>query len=350
MGLLRNHLALFLALAVLLLSACGSTQPEERYSLTLWVVDGDPLAPALSQLAEDYNRARTRDSLAVTLRSWPGEEELLRALQSGAPPALVLGTHRLAFSLAERGLLQDPGFAPPAYPDWLRERSDCIGHGFYPIGFALPLLCAREAAPDSLPALLEAAAASGQKSDLPALYVDCFAPLFYQVLLDAGTEFGADPARDGFHPDYVNFYNWLMQACFSRGLAWGAPVDTPWRIENSTALPARILEGFTLTPLGASTPLAEGRGLLVTARDARMQRALPGFFRWLNEPGRLSRAALDAGLVPAAAEALSPAGPLERALVSLIGRPLHLPEAGSRYYVNRSAFEAQIRTALELLH
>ncbi len=347
---MRKALSLLLLFCLMLLAACGQPRSEESYSLTLWYVEGDPLAPTLTRLAQEYNRARGKDTLALTLRAWVSEEQLLHMLQSSAPPALVLCPHTLAFTLDEGGLLQERDLVTPIYSDWLCKRSDSIGHGFYPIGFSLPLLCTRERAPESLHALLRSAAAQGRETGLPALYVDRFAPLFYQTLLDTETEFHADPAKDMGCEDYVNLYNALLQCRFDHGLAFGEAVDTPWRIVDSPTLTEQALDGFTLAPLSNGPLLAEGRGLAVTARDGRMQRALPDFFRYLTQSGRLVRTALDAGLIPAAQEAFSPATPLEAALLSLMERPLHLPDARSQYYVNLNSFEEEFIAALELLH
>lgn len=346
---MRKAIPALILLLALLLSACAA-QTGESYSLTLWYVEGEPLAPALIRLAEDYNRSRGRDSLAVTTRAWTDEEQLLNALQTGARPALILCSHALAFSLYDRELLVDPALAFPAYPAWLRERSDCVGRGFYPIGFELPLLCVQDGFPARIDALLERAAAYGRETGEPCLAADRFAPLFYQVLLDAGTEFGAYAPRDAFSPDYVNFYNALTGAVFDRGLSADTAAETPCRIESSTALRARDLSGCSVFPLSDGPLLAEGCGLAVTVRDSRMQRELPDFLRWLMKSGRPGRAALEAGLIPAAEEALSPKDALEEALVSLMGRSLHLPDAESCYYVNRSVFEEDFRAALELLH
>ena len=347
---LRRFLAFLLILLSLLLAACGQSREAESYSLTVWYVEGEPLAPVFAQLAEEYNRARGKNSLSVTLRAWEDSERMLNTLQSSAPPALILCNHAFAFTLEELGLLKDSGFALSAYPNWLLKRADCVGRGFYPIGHALPLLCTREPLPASLTALADAAARYGRETGLPGLYVEQFAPLFYQALLDEGTEFGADPERDRYSEHYVNLYNAIMRTAFDRGLAWGAAVYAPYRLESSVTLVDRALDGFTIVPLSEEPLFAEGHGLAVTVRDTRMRRALPDFLRWLTQPGRMGSAALRAGLVPAVQEPLSPTTPLEIALSALRERPLHLPDAECRYYVNRSAFEDDFLAALALLH
>ena len=346
---MRKCLPVLLLLFALLLSACGARK-EESYSLTLWYVEGDPLAPAVLRLAEDYNRGRAREDLAVTPRAWTSEEFLQNALQSGARPALVLCSHELAFSLYEKDMLLEPAFTSPVYPDWLLARSDCVGRGFYPIGSEVCLLSVADGCPAGLDELLAYAADRGRETAQPCLSVERFAPLFYQVLLDAGTEFGADAARDGFSKDYVNLYNALSGAFFDRGLSADPGAETACRLACGPALLGRDLSGCTLHTLSDGPLLAECRGLAVTARDTRMQRALPDFLRWLAQSGRMGAAALESGLIPSGSETLAPHSVLEAELVRLMGRSLHLPDAESSYYVNRSAFEEYFLAALELLH
>lgn len=345
---MRKTVPVLILLLALLLSACGA-RTEEPYSLTIWYVD-TPLTPVVEHLTEDYNHTRGRDTLPVTLRAWESREQLLSALQHGAAPALVLCPHALAFTLEEAGLLKDAGVASPAYPDWLCERASCIGRGFFPIGFELPLLCAPEGTPDQIDELLAYCSDRSRETGSPCLFIDRFAPLFYQVLLDAGSEFHAHPARDAFSKDYVNFYNALAAAVFDGGLTPETTSETACRIESSASLTGRDLSGCTFLPLSTGPLLAEGYGFAVTVRETRMQRALPGFLRWLLSPGRPGQAALEAGLIPASAEKLSPRSALDAALVRLMDRPLHLPDPGSDYYVNQSAFEEELRSALELLH
>ena len=345
---MRKSIPLLL-LCALLLCGCGrSPAGSEPYSLTIWYADS-PLSPGLTQLAEEYNRTRGRDALPVTLRAWESEEQLLRALQNSAPPALVLCSHAFAFSLAEAGSLRETEGIAPVYPDWLRERADCVGRGWFPIGFDLPLLCAPESFPCAPAELLRDAASLARTSGCPALAVERFAPLFYQFMLDAGTEFHADSARDVFSEDYVNLYNLIAGAAFDGGLTFDGAAAPSCHIAASSALPGSDLRGLRFSPLSEGPLLAEGCGLAVTVRETRAQRALPAFLRWLAEPGRMGGLALGAGLIPAAAESLSPENALEAELVSLTGRVLHLPDAGADYYVNQSAFEEQLRAALELL-
>ena len=224
----QNRLLLLLLASALLLTACGLGPRSEPYTLSVWYVDGDPLAEPLAALAESCRGSRELGTLALLLRPFADQEALTRTLESGLVPDLLLGSHELAFSLYDRGLLVDVGGVSPRYPAWLSHRSDCIGHGFYPIGFSLPLLASRDRqSPESLWA---DAAAYGRWNALPFLCVQSFAPLFYQSLLDQGQEFSADPVKDSLNRNYVNFYNAVAETAFLRGLSTDLELDLPCRI------------------------------------------------------------------------------------------------------------------------
>ena len=344
----QNRLLLLLLASALLLTACGLGPRSEPYTLSVWYVDGDPLAEPLAALAESCRGSRELGTLALLLRPFADQEALTRTLESGLVPDLLLGSHELAFSLYDRGLLVDVGGVSPRYPVWLSHRSDCIGHGFYPIGFSLPLLASRDRqSPESLWA---DAAAYGRWNALPFLCVQSFAPLFYQSLLDQGQEFSADPVKDSLNRNYVNFYNAVAEASFLRGLSTDLELNLPCRIESSLRLASRDLTGLSLAPLSEGNLLAEGYGLIVTAREPRSLRNLPAFLRWFCEGERLGGFALDCGLLPAVDDPLSTETPLQALLLSLRSRTLHLPDWNSSYVRNRSAFESAFRDSLELLH
>ncbi len=351
MNVFRRVTALLLLPALALaLCACGA-QTEPARPLVVWyALEGEPLASALEALAADYNGTREKGAAAVTPHAFDDEAALLRALESGAVPDLLLCPHALAFTLSERGLLKAPSVPSPPYPDWLRQRADCVGRGFYPIGFDLLVL--RSASPGSsdLSALLREAAAFGAERGQACLRIDAFAPLFYQVLLTQGIEFTADFEKCGLIEDYVNLYNQIADAAFSHGLVPDALSPVPRRLAFGSLLHAEAAEAAAFSLLPAGPRLAEGHGLAVLSREPRMRGDLGRFLRWLLTPERLSAAALEAGLVPALTAPLSPAGPLEALLLEQTGQEFHLPEARSQYYVNHPAFETSFREALRLLH
>lgn len=348
---IRASAVAVLLLCALLLSACaGKQSASSSYTLSVWYAeDSEPLLPVFETLVQDYNAQRAKGSLPVSLRAFADEAALQRALESGAQPDLLLCSHALAFRLFARGALRELPLNAPAYPAWLSARSEAVGHGFYPFGFSLPLLCSRSPAPTQLNELLSYAAEQGRETGLPCLGVGRLAPLFYQALLAAGTEFRADPAQDGFSESYVNFYNAVAEAVFSHGLSLDAEQAFPSLLLDSPALRGRDLSGFQILPLSEGALLAEGRGLAVTSREPRSQRDLPRFVSWLLSPERLTDSALAAGLIPALETDRSSADPLDAALLSLTGRTLHLPDGDSSYYVNLFTFETSTRAALALL-
>ena len=193
-------------------------------------------------------------------------------------------------------------------------------------------------------------AAYGRWKGQSFLCVENFAPLFYQALLDQGLEFTADPARDNLNQNYVNLYNSITEAAFTHGLSSDCRLDLPCRVESSTSLIRRSWDSYYLTPISEGDLLAEGYGLIVTAREPRSLRNLPRFLGWLCEGKRLGRLALDAGLLPAVSDPLSTDTPLQALLLSLRNRTLHLPDWNSGYAKNREAFETSFRANLELLH
>ena len=339
----EKRLLLLLLAAALLLAACGLPSSGEAYTFSLWYVQGEPLSAALNALLTDCPGA-----LSVSSRSFPDREALLRALENGLVPDLLLGSHELAFSLYDKGLLTEPGVDSPSYPLWLLRRSDCVGRGFYPIGFSLPLLVSHEA--EAVDRLWADAAACGREKGQSFLCVERFAPLFYQALLDRGQEFTADPGRDGLNENYVNQYNAIAEAWFRHGLSADCTRDLPCRVESSSSLSRRSWDGCYLAPLSQGDLLAEGYGLIVTAREPRSLRKLPELLRWLCEGKRMGGLALDGGLLPAVGGSLRTETPLQALLVSLRSRTLHLPDWNSGYVRNREAFEASFRESLELLH
>ena len=334
-----------LLLAVLLLAGCARPAPDSAYSLTLWLVEGDPLAPALHVLAEIYNATRGRDTLPLSLRLFESEERLLAALHSGAAPALALLRRETALSLAESGLLVDPGLSP-VYPSWLSGYDGLIGHGYYPVGFSLPLLCCAESAPASLSALLEESARRGRAGESACLYIGSYAPVFRQGLLDSGEDIAAAFTQRSQNRSYVNLYNLVADAVFDGGLSLSPGGVYPWRIESGSALRAQNLTGKTLRPLSDGALCAACSGLAVTVRESRMRRALPDLLRWLFDAQRLPAAALDAGLIPASPLSRAPADALDEALLALVDRPLVLDGGAAE---TPEDFDAALREALALL-
>lgn len=346
---MRRWLSLLLACAALLaLCACGKEAEEDApYAVSLWYVAGDPLGAALCAAAEAYNTSRKDGALPVRPREFETEAQLLAGLNTAAPD-LLLCSHTLAFSLDERGLLTTAG-EPVAYPEEIAARSEAVGRGLLPLGSRVQLLLSE--APDTptkLPALCAEAARHGSETRRAYLRVDSFTDLICQAVLGSG-EFHADRAKDCFNAAFREAWNALAEAAFCGGLTSGAGA-TPAAIVWADSLSEGVPESYALRALdfGKAPLLGDLRCLAVMAREGRQARGTASFLSWLFSGSRASQLALDAGLIPAlpGAEARDARA---RLLLELREQPLWLPDGGSDYIQNRTAFEKDFRALLDLL-
>ncbi len=361
---LRRGTALMLAVLCLLLCACGGGggKPER---VTLWCLEDDPLRQPLEELIQEYNRS-PGDWQQLSLRCFPDEKSLAAAFDT-LRPDLLLCSHDRAWTLEQQALLRDLraelGAAAPEYPENLSLTPDGVGRGYFPLGVQVTLLCLREDVDGNwgaLEALLADAADYGREEGNAFFTADSFGELFYQALLTQKTEFHADLLRDRDSPAYLALYNALAGGAFDRGITLSAHGAAelvaagalPCGAGASSAMTVLPGEGFVIRPLPGleeDTPLP-GRavGLAVTAREGRSLRSAAAFLRWLFSDGRAGRAALDAGLIPAAlSEAPEAESPLEELLLSLgAEHPLFLLPPEGDYGKNQAAFEQAFRAVL----
>lgn len=362
---LRRETALLLAALCLLLCACGGAGGGKPDPVTLWCLEDDPLCLPLEQLVQKYNQSPGAWQ-QVSLRRFADEESLAAAFDA-ARPDLLLCSHDRAWTLEQQELFRDLraelGDAAPDYPESLCAVPEGVGQGYFPLGLELPLLAVREDLeadwPD-LQAFCAAASAYGREHGSAFFTADSFGDLLYQELLLQGVEFHGDAVRDERKSAYVAAYNALTGCAFDRGLALSehgaaelvSAGALPCAVAASTELTALPGEGYTVRPLpglGQDAPLL-GRvtGIAVTAREGRDLGSAAAFLRWLFSEGRAGRAALDAGLIPAAQDpAAEPGTPLESLLLSLgAEHPFLLLPPGGDYEKNRAAFEQSFRAAL----
>ncbi len=350
---MKRLLCFLLALCLLPpLCACGKEAASEPVSL--WLAEDDPLAPAMTQAAVEYNRVKKASAAPVEPRRFDSGEALERAL-GNARPDLLLCSHTLSFSLDDRSLLTSPGVSV-SYPEAVAYRSEGIGRSVFPIGSRVQLLCSLGEVPADLAALCERAASHGAETRLPFLGADSYADLLCQLVLSSG-EFHADRERDCFNAAFQTGWNALAGAAFSGGLYVG---DGDASALLRSGLPAVLVysdalaEGYPadrslslLCPEG--TPLlADQRTLAVLSREGRQQRGAAAFLRWFFTGDRAARLALSCGLIPAL-----PGGEgtdaLSSLLLSLRERTLWLADGGCDYLKNRSAFEQDFRNTMDLL-
>ena len=362
---LRRGTALMLAVLCLLLCACGSAERGKSERVTLWCLEDEPLRQPLEELIQEYNRS-PGEWQQVSLRCFPDEESLAAAFDT-ARPDLLLCSHDRARTLEQQALLRDLradlGAAAPEYPESLCQAPDGVGSGYFPLGVQVTLLCLREEADENwtdLETLFAAASDYGREEGGAFFTADSFSELFYQALLSQKTEFHADHLRDRNTPAYLSLYNALAGGAFDRGItlsehgaaelvAAGALPCGAAASSSMTVLPGT---GFVIRPLPGleeDAPLpGRAMGLAVTAREGRSLRSAAAFLRWLLSDGRAGRAALAAGLIPAAlSEAPEAESPLEELLLSLKAeRTLFLLPPESDYLKNQAAFEQAFRAVL----
>jgi len=345
---MRRVLCLVLLLCLLLMG-CGA-QKTDAAALSLWCAADDPLLPALREAAETYDRSRKSGALPVAIREFEDAAALTNALNT-ARPDLLLCSHTLAFSLSDRGLTTDAGPALP-YPEGIHARAEGIGRSVFPVGSRVHLLVSREEIPPDLAGLCALAAKSGG----PFLAADSYADLLCQAALGSG-EFHADREKDCFNEAFRETWNALAEAAFAGGIAAGdAPVlsllesGLPAAYVFSDSLAAGLPAGCALTApdTGRLPRLADLRCLAVTAREGRPQQNAAAFLRWLFSGERPARLSLEAGLIPALPGGEG-ADALRSLLLELRDDPLFFADGGSDYVKNRTAFEQEFRSVLDLL-
>lgn len=372
MKLKRLAAALILAAACVLLCACGGGSKEPvRDAVSIWYLEGDPLAGELSELAREYNENVEGELLTVALRPFSDEEALGAAFET-AQPDLLLCSYQKAEELYERGILRDIGAAleadAPQYADTLRARFASMGRGFFPIGSLIQLLYYREntlnakqlSDPD---ALFTYAALQGSQDHLPFFTADSYAALFYELLLSLDTEFHADRQLDLRQVNYIYLYNLLAEAAYEGSLVsmsyTGEELVSggylPCAAVSSASLVDAPLDGFSLSPLphfqSGKACVGNMIGLAVTARSGRSIRSISAFLRFLFSENRAAELSLKSGLLPAM-EAAVPAGEnrLSQTLMEIYkGYELHLPDTAGDYMKNSASFEDDFRRALSLL-
>ena len=347
---MRRVFCLFLLLCLMLPLAGCSAQEADSAALSLWCAADDPLLPALREAAETYNQSRKSGALPVMLREFEDGSALANALDT-ARPDLLLCSHTLAFSLADRGLLTASGLSLP-YPEDIAARADGVGRSVFPLGSRVQLLVSREEIPADLKTLCALAGEHGG----PFLAADSFTDLLCQAVLGSG-EFHASRRKDCFNAALQEAWNALAEAAFSGGIAAGqdSPLSLlerglPAAYVYSDSLAGSLPAGCVLTvpDIGGLPRLADLRCLAVLAREGRPQRGAAAFLRWLFSGERPARMALGAGLIPTL-----PGGAGEDALQSLLlslrDGPFFFADGGSDYVKNRSSFERQFRRVLDLI-
>ena len=341
-------ICLFLALS----PGGSSAQP-----LRLWYISGDCSDKALESLVSKYNRRGGKLARPIELQSFENEAALGAAFETDMPD-LLLCSHAKAVQLDSRTVLARLDADTDV---WTQEVSglDGVGEYFFPLGARVTVLltntakCEAAGLPaswDSLEALLDTAQDYAASSGAAFLAADSYAAVFRGALLSLGADF--DPAApDAKAEDYAKIYNALAQCAYDGGLsaAESLPGDLPCMLTQSTAvgggLPSSLSASLAPLPEGGSDMRpAELLGIAVLHNENRNSDAAIAFIDWLCGRERLSKLALDSGLVPVSG------------LDSKSGSPLlELYDCGKLSFSDTDGsaeqeFDAQFRRTIELLN
>ena len=324
--------------------------------LRLWYISGDCPDKALEALVSDYNRRAGKQARAVAVQSFEDEAALGAAFETDMPD-LLLCSHAKAVQLDSRSVLAKLETGTEV---WTQEVSglEGVGEYFFPLGARVTVLladtakCKAAGLPaswNSLEDLLDSAQSYAAASGAPLLAAYSYTAVFRVALRSLSADF--DPAApDVKSNDYVKIYNALTQCAYDGGLSAAAstPGELPCTLAWSTALggslPASLSVSLAPLPEGGSEQRpAELLGIAVLRHENEDSSGAAAFISWLCGRERLSKLALDAGLVP-----VSEFG-------SMSGSPLlELYDCGKLTFVDidggaEQEFDAQFRRTIELL-
>ena len=340
-------ICLFLALS----PGGSSAQP-----LRLWYISGDCSDKALESLVSKYNRRGGKRARPVAVQSFEDEAALGAAFETDMPD-LLLCSHAKAVQLDSRTVLARLDADTDV---WTQEVSglDGVGEYFFPLGARVTVLltntakCEAAGLPaswDSLEALLDTAQDYAASSGAAFLAADSYAAVFRGALLSLGADF--DPAAPSVNSeDYAKIYNALAQCAYNGGLsaAKSSSGELPCALARSTAvgggLPSSLSASLAPLPEGGSDMRpAELLGIAVLHNENRNSDAAIAFIDWLCGRERLSKLALDSGLVPVSEPDSKSGSPL-----------LELYDCGKLSFSGTDGsaereFDAQFRRTIELL-
>ena len=343
--------AVLICLFLAFFTGGSSAQP-----LSLWYISGDCSDKVLESLVSNFNRRIGKQARPIELESFEDEAALGAAFETDMPD-LLLCSHAKAVQLDSRSVLS--GLETDA-DIWTQEVSglEGVGEYFFPLGARVTVLLADTAvcksagfdvSSGSLEALLDTAQNWASANSSAFLAADSYAAVFRGALLSLGTDF--DPAAPDVKSDnYVKIYNALAQCAYNGGLSAAVtnPGELPCTLALSTALGGSLPSSLSvsLAPLpegGRDLYPAELLGIAVLRQENQDSDAAVAFIDWLCDKGRLSKLALDSGLVPASELSSVSDSPL-----------LALYDCGRLAFMDIDdaadpEFDAQFRRTIELL-
>ena len=346
--------ALIAAFVICLFLALSPGGASSANALKLWYISGDCSDKALEALISDYNRRGGKQARAVAVQCFEDEAALGAAFETDMPD-LLLCSRAKAAQLNSRDVLAKFETDTDV---WTQDVSglEGVGEYFFPLGARVTVLltdtakCKAAGLPTSwgsLEALLDTAQSYAASNGSAFLSADSYTAVLRDALLALGEDF--DPAApDAKSDDYARIYNTLAQCAYNGGLSAeaSAPGELPCTLAWSTALgslPASLSASLAPLPEGGRDQRpAELLGLAVLRHEGQSSDDAFAFIDWLCGRERLSKLALDSGLVPVS-ELDSASGSPLLALYDCSRLAFVDIDSGDR------EFDAQFRRTIELL-
>ena len=347
--------ALIAALVICLFSALSPGGASSANALKLWYISGDCSDKALEALVSEYNRRGAKQTRAVAVQSFEDEAALGAAFETGMPD-LLLCSRMKAAQLNSRDVLARLETDADA---WTQEVSglEGVGEYFFPLGARVTVLltdtakCKAAGLPtswDSLEALLDTAQSYAASSSSAFLSADSYTAVLRDALLALGEDL--DPAAaETRSEEYARIYNALAQCAYNGGLSAAAmqpgalPCTLAWSTALGSSLPSSLSASLAPLPEGGRDQRpAELLGIAVLRHEDQSPGAAVAFLDWLCGRERLSKLALDSGLVPVSELGSASGSPL-----------LALYDCGRLTFVDIDSsdreFDTQFRRTIELL-
>lgn len=365
-----------LAMLCTLMTGCGmKNEQHAEYTVSVWYIDGEAAADALSDYIEQYNDTN-EDGISVALRGFKDETALTAAFDS-IRPDLLLCSSVYADDLAALGALRKEALplpeggqsdenAAPGYTPLALSVTGELDGSFFPIGLSVPVLAVRCSEsgnafdPNTLASFDAVCAAAGDSMRENCISAVSYADVIASVMIQSGAALTGERSEDILNDSYVQVYNILAATAYSGALktesgdiseTLSESIFSFIPLENVAALPDDwqahtfpAAAGCAQASIGSLYGLA-----LMTDADRDVTPALHFLSRLISDGG-LEAIAHAACLVPAAENAQFGDSAAEKLLERLYndGRICVLPYS-SPFYSNRDEFETGFREALSKL-
>lgn len=355
---MKRLLLILLSACLLLMCACSASKPaDEKGSVTIWYINGEPLELALRERCAHIQR---ESGIDIELCPIMSTEELATRLQ-GSRPDLLLCSHELAFGLDEQGMLKRldvPGLECRAE---LKAKYPVFGSGFFPVGAAVELLCCRQlpsgTALSSFEALCTQLESSGQ-----CMTIDSLARFMSAAIEQRGGQLSLSRTDNAADEHYRYIHNFLAENALSGMLRvfdeGGAELLRDGEIDAaivpSTALVSGV-DDFYIMPVpvmqgGERVCVGDMKGFAYTGNTFDNSASTARVLKMLLAEGAGAELAVGGGLVSAQSWEPASKAQLESALFQIYTDwEMLLPSPVSPGVIMRRQIEEELSAALGYL-